>query len=160
MMEKYNAKKTILEESDLNFCTCGFNSKRTRCEKCGFPVNPDISKRRLCLDIKYRRKKMKYKMNNKKSEVMKLREEYNKKRIELINITHLCEVRIGESGWCNDFNEPDETIHHIKLSYKDEFVTTFPNPERNTSEGFIIYQEMDKVTGNDFIVFMKVKRLK
>ena len=101
-----------------------------------------------------------YKISNKKSGVRKLREYYKKKGVELINITHLCEIRIGESGWCNDFNEPDETIHHIKLMYREEFVTTFPNPEKNTSEGFIVYQEEDKVTGNDFIVYMKVKRIK
>jgi len=58
----------------------------------------------------------------KPSEVKNYRDKWLKKGIELINITTLCEPKLGTSGWCNDFNEPDETIHHIQLHYRDEII--------------------------------------
>lgn len=102
---------------------------------------------------------MKYKISNEKSRVRKLREHYQKKGIELVNITKLCDYNLGESGWCNDFNESDETIHHIQVSYRGESVMSIPGREGDVGEGFVYYVE-DDIVGEDFIIFMKVKRIK
>ena len=102
---------------------------------------------------------MKYKISNEKSKVRKLREHYKKKGIELINITKLCDYNLGESGWCNDINEVDETIHHIQVSYRGEPVRSIPSSPGDTGNGFVYYVEEDLVA-DDFIIFMKVKRVK
>ena len=92
------------------------------------------------------------------SEVQKFRKYWFKKGYELINITTLCEPKLGTSGWCNDFNEPDETIHHIQLWYRDEIIA-------NISEYGIElidnkkYCYFDDFEGN-FIIFRKVKNEK
>ena len=97
---------------------------------------------------------------NKPSEVKKFRDKWFKKGYELINITTLLEPKMGCSGWCNGFSEPDETIHHIQLWYRDECIVNV--------NGKFIYPIDDKKyvifntnTQNkyevDFIVFRKVK---
>ena len=98
---------------------------------------------------------------NKPSEVKKFRDKWLKKGYELINITTLLEPKMGCGGWCNDFNEPDETIHHIQLWYRDEVIANvngkciYPIDDDKyvvfTSEEYIVNEEVD------FIIFRKVK---
>ena len=44
------------------------------------------------------------------SPVGKFRQKWLKKGYDLINITGLCEPKLGNSGWCNGFNEPEEEM--------------------------------------------------
>ena len=103
-------------------------------------------------------------MKFKKSEpsnIYKLRKKYLLKNIDLINITTLCEPKLGYSGWCNGFNEPDESIHHIQLWYRNDQVATL-----NGDGGYVIDDKnylfyitnKDDLTGADFIIFRKVKK--
>ncbi len=91
----------------------------------------------------------------KTSKTMELRKKYLKKGIELINITSLCEVKLGTSGWCNDLNEPEETIHHIQIHYRDEVIA---NVDGN---GISIIDEKYmsvSVEEGDFIIYRKVNK--
>jgi len=85
------------------------------------------------------------------------RKKWLKKGYELVNITTLCEVMLGNSGWCNDWNEPDETIHHVQIRYRKEIVA-------NLQECGITIIDDDKYIywsdGEDFCIFLKVKRNK
>ena len=92
------------------------------------------------------------------SDVHKLRMHWYKKGYELINITTLCELKMGMSGWCNDFNEPDETCHHIQLWYRGENIAVF---QANWAyviddDKYVVFGVKD-VPGDDFILFRKVK---
>jgi len=82
------------------------------------------------------------------------RKEWLSKGYELVDITKLCEFKLGESGWCNDFNSPDENIYHLKVFYRDEEVGTFyPSKEQsNWDEKYVVF-----VDDNDFIIFKKCK---
>jgi hypothetical protein len=82
------------------------------------------------------------------------RKKWLKKGYELINITSLCELKMGTSGWCNDFNEPDETIHHIQVWYRDEIIINFTgNPVVIDDDKYILYFEEDRE--RDFIIYKK-----
>jgi len=87
------------------------------------------------------------------SDVQKFREKWFKKGFELININTLCEVKMGNSGWCNDWNEPDETIHHVQIWYRGEIIA-------NLQESGVTIIDDDKYlswnNGEDFIIFRKV----
>lgn len=93
--------------------------------------------------------------NNNSSEEYFFRQKMLKKGYELINITTLCVPKLGMSGWCNSFNEPDETIHHIQLLYRDEIVCNIltDNIEVIDDNKYIVW-ETDE---GDFIVYRKVK---
>jgi hypothetical protein len=105
------------------------------------------------------KKKIKY-VKPEPSEVKIFRDRWLKKGCELINITSLCEAKLGCSGSCNSFNEPDESIHHIQLWYRDEVVA-------NAVEGIEIIDEdkycifltepWTKNENPNFIIFRKVK---
>ena len=93
-----------------------------------------------------------------KSKIGLFRERYKRKGFELIDITRLCKFDLGESGWCNDFNEPEETIYHIKACYRDEEICDFPDPNKNINEDYVVFFINEKdITGRDFIIFRKVK---
>ena len=92
------------------------------------------------------------------SKSMEFRNKWKKKGYELINITPLCEVTLGHSGWCNDINEPDETIHHIQIRYRGE---TIANACADgiciiDEKKYVLFQEEDPL-GNDFIIYRKLK---
>ncbi len=93
-------------------------------------------------------------VSNKPSAVGKLRTEWLKKGIELIDIMGLCEAKIGSSGWCNNFNEPDENCYHVKINYRGDCIASF--------DGDNFYVIDDKqyllfVDDEDFMIFRKVK---
>lgn len=95
----------------------------------------------------------------KESDVGKFRKEWIKKGYDLVNITTLCEPKMGYSGWCNDFNEPDETCHHIQLRYREEIVANLMGNKMYVIDDskYVIFLTDDDHTGKDFIIFKKVK---
>jgi len=91
---------------------------------------------------------------------MEFREKWRQKGYELINITPLCEVTLGHSGWCNDINEPDETIHHIQIKYRGDVIANVgANGIFILDNRYVLFQEEDDF-GNDFIIYRKVKEVK
>ena len=95
------------------------------------------------------------------SESQKFRNKWLKKGYELINITTLCEFKLGTSGWCNDFNEADETIHHVQVWYREEQVATLSGLTGHVIDDarYILFNtNEDDFTGADFIIFKKVKK--
>ena len=100
------------------------------------------------------------KIQNEPSPVQLFRRKMHKKGFELINITTLCELKLGTSGWCNTFNEPDESIHHIQIWYRDEIVANMSGLTYAVidEDRYIIFHDNeDDFTGADFIIFRKVK---
>jgi len=95
------------------------------------------------------------------SKSWKFRQEWGRKGYELINITPLCEAKLGVSGSCNDFNEPDESIHHIQLWYRDEVIANIVDGIEIIDEDKYCYFLTDKWKGDkisDFIIFRKVSK--
>jgi len=98
-------------------------------------------------------------IDNKKSDVAKFREKWLKKGFELVNITTLCEVILGNSGWCNDFNEPDETCHHIQIRYREEVIANVhANSIYPIDDNYYVVFSVPDINGDDFIIFRKVKK--
>ena len=99
--------------------------------------------------------------SSKKSLVKQERDKWLKKGIELVNITTLCETKMGGSGWCNDFNEPEETCHHIQIWYRDEVIANVhaDGIEIIDEDRFLLFISEDCM-GDDFIIFRKVKTMK
>lgn len=89
------------------------------------------------------------------TEVGKLHRKWKKKGYELVNITSLCEVELGESGWCNDWNEPDEKIFHIRILYKKEIIANllFNDYHVIDDDKYLMFV----YDNEDFIIFRKVK---
>ena len=89
------------------------------------------------------------------SPVAKFRKAWLKKGYELINITTLCDAHLGYSGWCNNFDEPEESIHHVQLRYRDETIANLGTDgvEIIDDDVYVCMNEED----NDFIIFRKVK---
>jgi hypothetical protein len=107
-------------------------------------------------------KKIKY-PKYKPSEVQKLRNEYLKKGIELVNISTLCSFKLGTSGSCNSFDEPDESIHHIQVWYRDKNIGVINGGYAYAIEDdkYLIYVIKAKWKDDlDFIVFKLCKRCK
>jgi len=112
-------------------------------------------------DVKYRLYSMEKQKKQKRMQVMgkeyppmpvqTLRKDWLAKGYELVDITQLCSFRLGNSGWCNDFNEPDENIYHLKIIYRDEEVSVVNGMW--CEEGYIFFKEDD----GDFIIFKKCK---
>jgi len=103
---------------------------------------------------------------NDDSEIKKYREFWRKKGYELVNITTLCEIKLGHSGSGTGFNEPDDTIHHIQIHYRDENICAiFPHIKglryrKNEGESFVVDENKHLLyvdDEGDFIVFMKCK---
>ncbi|MFW6016871.1 MAG: hypothetical protein ACOCRK_10575 [bacterium] len=92
----------------------------------------------------------------KDSDSIKFRKKWLKKGIELVDITPHCEFRLGISGWCNNFNEPEEQVYHIKCLYRKDIIANFSgiNVSIIDDKKYLFYY--DKET-EDFIIFMKVK---
>lgn len=98
--------------------------------------------------------------NSEPSDVQLFRYKMLKQGYDLINITSLCEVKLGCSGWGNGFNEPDETIHHIQIYYRDEPVVNvhFNRFELLDEELYTLLEvNADDPIGSDFIIYAKVE---
>ena len=96
---------------------------------------------------------MKYKRNNNSAEYL-YRKKLHRKGFELVDITPHCEFKLGQSGWCNDFNEPDQHIYHVQIHYRDKPIA---NLNGNSLE--IIDEELftSFIIREDFIIYRKVK---
>ena len=104
--------------------------------------------------------KFKVKGFNKKSNIQLFRTKWFKKGYELINLTTLCDVKLGTSGTCNGFREPDDSIHHIQLWYRDEIVANINNEGSyviDDDKYLLWFTSVDDFTGSNFILFRKVK---
>ena len=94
------------------------------------------------------------------SPIAKFRSYWLKKGFELVDITQLCTLRLGNSGWCNNFSEPDENIYHIQVLYRGEQIATFSgvNAYPIDETQFCIFKSKPEVLfDSDFIIFIKVK---
>jgi hypothetical protein len=91
------------------------------------------------------------------SDVLLFRQKWDKKGYHLVNITPLCEARMGCSGWCNDFDEPDETCHHLQITYRKETIANahFKTIDLIDDDKYVLWNDGDD---GDFIIFMKVKK--
>ena len=97
---------------------------------------------------------------NQPSEIQLFRRSYAEKGWELINITQLCEFKLGHSGSCNDFREPDDEIYHIQIWYRGDNIAVFG------SEGCYVIDEYkycifscrdEPLNHSDFIIFKMCK---
>jgi hypothetical protein len=81
------------------------------------------------------------------------RAEFLAKGFDLVDVTQLCEFRLGNSGWCSDFNEPSENCYHIQAWYRGVQVAVFDGSGAHAVDGsHEVYAD-----GEDFIIFRKVK---
>lgn len=96
---------------------------------------------------------------DKPSELRLLKEKCYKKGYELINITSLLKPELGTSGWTGNFEDYQETIHHIKLYYQGELVATV-GPEKgyviDDKKYLLFITNRGDMCGADFIIFRKV----
>ena len=90
------------------------------------------------------------------SDSMKLRKKWLRKGYELIDITIHCEFKLGISGNCNDYHEPDEQIYHVRCMYRDKIIANFNGTkvEIIDEDKYLFYY--DTLT-EDFIIFRKVR---
>jgi len=103
-------------------------------------------------------KKLKYKP----SRVQLFRAKHAAEGVTLIDVTHLCELKLGDSGWCNDINEPQESIYHIQIYYRGDVIVTVGQDGMCVidDERFVIFgtKKWEGDLTNDFIIFYKVHR--
>lgn len=59
------------------------------------------------------------------TKIFNFRKEWLEDGYELIDITQHVEFKLGRSGSCNDFNQPNEEIYHIQAHYRDECIANF-----------------------------------
>lgn len=90
------------------------------------------------------------------SQVEKFIKKHYKKGYDLIDITSLCETRLGSVGWCNSFNEPVQECYFIEVLYRDETIINI-----NAKEIAVVDEDkhavfVDDMEG-DFIIFKKCK---
>ena len=93
------------------------------------------------------------------SPIAKFRSYWLKKGFELVDITQLCTFRLGNSGVCNDFNEPDENVYHIQVWYRDEQIAVFSGVRANPIDGdkyTIFFSDINLPIDSDFIIFKTV----
>ena len=97
-------------------------------------------------------------MHCKPSPVALFRKEFLKKGFDLVNITPLTEFKLGISGSCNDFNEPDEECYHGQIHYRGECIANIHgnNIVVIDDDLYTIFFAEDYL-GDDFILFRKVK---
>jgi len=73
----------------------------------------------------------------------------------------LCEAVIGTSGSCNDINEPDESIHHIQIRYREETIANMDGSGiyvLDDDKYLVWVDECEGCPDADFIIFRKVKQ--
>ena len=104
----------------------------------------------------YKGEKMKFK-KEKMSPVGMFRKKYLDKGIHLVDVTQLCEFKLGRSGSCNGINEPDEEVYHIQVHYRGEPIANvhFNDIVALDDDMYCIFESKDFL-GNDFIIFRKV----
>ena len=95
-----------------------------------------------------------YNFSNEESDVFKFRKKLIKKGYELVDITQLCEFKLGRSGSANNFNEPNEEIYHIQAHYREEQVAVFQGNScyEIDDDKYIVW-----TSDENFIIFKKAK---
>ena len=105
-------------------------------------------------------KKNKFNISNKPSEIAKFRAKHLKDGFELVDITQLCEFKLGNSGWCNDINEPEENIYHIQVYYRgEEIVVVGIKGYVIDEDRYALFVTEDSAIADwdkDFIIFRKI----
>ena len=106
------------------------------------------------------KKQMRMQVMGKKYKPMPIeifRKKWLQKGYDLVDVTMLCEFKLGQSGLCNDFNEPDEKCYHIQVWYRDENIgVLYPSIKQvYWDEKYVVF-----VDDEDFIIFRKSKNEK
>jgi len=94
------------------------------------------------------------------SDIKKFRDKYLKQEIELVDITQLCEWKLGRSGVCNYFNEPNEEIYHLQCHYRDENIAVIngDNAYAIDEDKYVVFiTNKDDLTGADFTIYKLCK---
>lgn len=93
-------------------------------------------------------------LNEEPSQIKIFRDKYLEKKIELIDITQLCEFKLGRSGSCNGINEPNDEIYHIQIWYRDETIANVLGKGIEVIEDkkYVLFVTDDD---DDFIIFRK-----
>jgi|WetSurMetagenome_2_1015567.scaffolds.fasta_scaffold595521_2 hypothetical protein len=92
------------------------------------------------------------------TKIASFRKEWLEKGYDLIDITQLVELKLGRSGCCNNFNEPNEEIYHIQVHYRDECIANF---KANScypidDDKYVIFTAgCSREDDDDFIIFRK-----
>ena len=92
------------------------------------------------------------------SEIARFRAEYVKKGFELVDITHLMEWRLGDSGWINGLNEPVDSCYHVQGWYRGENIAVFQGRSAYVIDDkrFVMFVSASD-DDSDVIIFRKVK---
>ena len=100
-------------------------------------------------------------LKNKKSQTALFREVWLQEGIDLVDITPLCEIKINCHGECNNINEPEEHIYHIKIIYRDEVIAQCGGNKIYVidDDKYCVWVEND-LYDDGFIIFRKVKKNK
>jgi len=101
-----------------------------------------------------KQKKYKFNVHVEPSQEFSQRKKLLKKGIDLVDITKLCEFTLGDSGWCNDFNEPDQHIYHIQCWYRNEIIANFEGKNAHVIDDDKYHLYLDD---ENFIIYRKVK---
>lgn len=101
------------------------------------------------------RKALEVYMGMKRMSAEDFRKEHEKKGYGIVDITQLCEVRMGNSGWCHGLNEPIQNIHHIQILYRGDVIA---NVQANgihiiDEDQYCLYVYDDE----DFALFLRYK---
>ena len=99
-------------------------------------------------------------MNEEPSDTFKFRKKWLKKGFELVDITQLCEFKLGHSGSANGFNEPNDEIYHIQIWYRDETIVNMSGLTTSVideKKHLVYHTNKDDYTGADFIIYRLVK---
>lgn len=96
----------------------------------------------------------KFSFSNEESDIFKFRKKLIKKGYELVDITQLCEFKLGRSGSANNFNEPNEEIYHIQAWYREKQVAVFQGNScyEIDDDKYVVW-----TSAENFIIFKKAK---
>ena len=99
------------------------------------------------------------KLSCKPSNIKLFRDKWLKRGYDLIDITGLCELKMGRSGSANNLNEPNEEIYHIQVHYRDECIANndgidfYPLDDKK----YVIYIEKSSAKhDSNFIIFRRI----
>lgn len=86
-----------------------------------------------------------------------------KQGYDLVDITPHCEFKLGISGNCNNFNEPDQQIYHVQIWYRDHNIANLNGKQVYVIDDdlFAVWtdtQWMDcQIPEADFVIYRKVR---
>lgn len=85
-----------------------------------------------------------------------------KEGYELVDITPHCEFKLGISGCCNNFGEPNQDIYHVQIWYRDQNVANLNGLQVYVidDEQYAVWTDTTwasaKVPEADFVLYRKV----